>query len=309
MQTKEKIQLVRELHKPIRKNFPRRRTIIKGLNDLWQADLAQMDLFSKDNKNFKYILVVIDCFSKFVRVRALKTKTGVEVSNAFKEILLDSRVKPKNLQTDQGKEFYNVNFQSLMKENDIIHYCTYSKTKASIAERVIRTIKEKLFKYFSLHGTYKWIDILSSIVNEYNHTKHRTIGIKPCDVSRKMEQSLLKTRYNHIKIAGKGKFMVNDMVRISKAKHVFSKGYTPNWTTEIFKIKKVQITNPVTYLLEDLNGRPIGGAFYEYELQKTKYPDVFLVEKVIRRKGNKALVRWLGFDKSHDSWIDSTNIL
>lgn len=268
-----------------------------------------MDLYSKQNKNFKYILVVIDCFSKFVRVMALKTKTGTEVSNAFKKILIDSRVTPRNLQTDQGKEFFNVNFQSLMKENGIRHYCTYSKTKASMAERVIRTIKEKLFKYFSLHGTYKWIDIISSIVDEYNQTKHRTIGMKPCDVNKKNAQSLLKTRYNHIKIAGRGKFKVNDMVRISKVKHVFSKGYTPNWTTEIFKIKKVQITNPVTYLLEDLSSRPIGGAFYEFELQKVKYSDVYLVEKVLRRKGKKSLVRWLGLDKSHDSWIDSTNIL
>lgn len=153
-----------------------------------------MDLYAKENKNFKYILVVIDCFSKFVRVRTLKIRTGTEVTNAFKNILTDSRVKPKKLQTDQGREFFNVNFQSLMKENDIIHYCTSFKTRASIAERVIRTIKEKLFKYFGLHGKYEWIDGIPTIVNKYNQTKHRTIGIKPCDVNKNNKQSLLKIR-------------------------------------------------------------------------------------------------------------------
>lgn len=307
--SKEKMRVVQELHKPARKNFPRRSIIIQGLNESWQADLAQMDLYAKENKNFKYILIVIDCFSKFVYARGLRTKTGQDVTRAFKEILNDSKINPKNLQTDQGKEFFNRTFESLMKENDINHYCTYSKMKASIVERVIRTIKDKLYRYFSLNGTHRWIDILQGIVDDYNHTKHRTINMKPCDVNPKNEQTLLKTRYNRIKIAKKGKLKVNDMVRISKAKHIFSKGYSPNWTTEIFKVVKVQLTNPVTYLLEDMNNQPIKGGFYEAELQKVMYPDVYLVDNILRRKGNKVLVHWLGFDNTHNSWIDTSNKL
>jgi len=307
--SKEKIQVVNELHKPIRKNFIRRRIIIKGLWDLWQADLAQMDLYASDNKNYKYILIVIDCFSKFIWGRPLKTKTGKEVSEAFKEILLESKTRPKNLQTDQGKEFFNRDFQSLMKINGITHYNTYSITKAAIAERAIRTIKEKLFKYFSLNGSYRWIDILQDIIKDYNGNIHRTINMKPRDVNKRNEQLLLETRYNHMKIAGRGKFKIDDVVRISKARHAFSKGYTPNWTTELFKIKKIQHTNPVTYILGDMEGQLIKGSFYEPELQLAKYSDVYLVEKILRKKGNKVLVRWLGFDKSHDSWIDNKNKL
>lgn len=306
--SEEKVQVIRELHRPARKNFPHRRTIIKGLDDTWQGDLAQLDLLSKENENFKFILIVIDCFSKFVWARPLKTKSAIEVTSAFSNILQGNR-KPRNLQTDQGKEFFNAIFKNLMQKYSINHYHTFSVKKAAIVERVIRTIKEKLYRYFSLNGSYKWIDVLQNLVDEYNHTKHRTIRMRPCDVTNKNEKKLLRTSYNFLKIAGPRKLAVNDMVRISKYKHVFEKGYTPNWTTELFKIREVKITNPVTYLLEDTTGRPIKGAFYEEELQKTKQPDVFLVEKILRRKGDKVLVRWLGFDKSHDSWIDKNNSL
>lgn len=307
--SKEKVQVVNELHRPARKNFPRRRTIIKGIDDLWQSDLMQMDSYADENKNHTFVLVVIDCFSKFVWTKALKTKCAEEVTKAFSEILKQSNRRPKNLQTDQGREFFNFKFKNLMKKYKINHYNTYSVKKAAIVERVIRTLKEKLFKYFSLNGTYYWLQILPKIVADYNTIKHRTIGMSPIEVNKSNEKLLLRSRYNHIKIAGRGKFKVGDTVRISKFKHVFSKGYLPNWTTEIFKISKIQITNPVTYLLDDLQGNPIRGAFYEPELQSASNSDIYLVEKILCERGNKVLVRWLGFDQSHDSWIDKSNRL
>lgn len=307
--SKEKIQVVKELHMYARKKFPRRRIIIRGLDDLWQSDLGQMETYARENKNFKYVLVVIECFSKFVWAEPLKQKSATEVTKAFSSILKKAGRVPSNLQTDQGKEFFNSQFRKLMIENNINHYNTYTKTKAAIVERVMRTLKEKLYRYFSLNGTYKWIDILQTIVDEYNGTKHSKINMAPRNVSKMNEKSILNSSYNNIKIAGKNKLYVGDMVRISKAKHIFSKGFTPNWTTELFKIVKVQITQPVTYLLEDTQGRPIRGAFYEQELKKTCHPDVYLVERILRRKKDKILVRWLGLDSTHDSWIDNTNRL
>lgn len=307
--SKEKLQVVRELHKPLRKKFKRRRTIVKGLHDLWQSDLAQMDLFARENNGYSYILVVIDCFSKFVWAKPLKNKTGLEVTQAFSYILKHSKTTPKNLQTDQGKEFFNRDFQNLLKSKNINHYNSYSKMKAAIVERVIRTLKEKLFRYFSLNGTYKWIDILARVVSEYNSSFHRTIGLKPCEVTKAKEKFLLKSKYNFIKIAGANKHKVGDIVRISREKHVFEKSYTPNWSTELFKIVEVKITNPVTYLLEDYQGHPIKGAFYEQELQKTLQPDVYLVEKVLKKKKNQIFVKYLGFDDSHNSWINKNDIL
>jgi Integrase core domain len=308
--SKEKIQLVNELHRPARRNYKRRRTIIKGMDDLWQSDLCQLDQYAKYNKNFKFILVVIDCFSKFVWCRPIKSKSGDDVARAFEDILKSQSRKPHNLQTDQGREYFNVHFQKLMKKYNINHYNTYSRMKAAIAERVIRSLKERLFKYFSLNGIYKWIDVLPTITQHYNNRKHRTTGMKPSSVNKKNEQQILKESYTHIKMAtGARKFKIGDLVRISKAKHVFEKGYVPNWTTELFKVVTVKLTNPITYLLEDLHGDPIKGCFYTDELQKAQNPDVYLVEKVIRKKGNKVYVKWLGFDSSHNSWIEKSNAL
>ncbi|KAJ8915419.1 hypothetical protein NQ315_003179 [Exocentrus adspersus] len=159
--TTEKIQLVNELHKPARKNYPRRRTIIKGFDDLWQSDLAEM----------------VDCFSKFLWTRPIKNKTGQELTQAFEDILLHANKRvPSNLQTDQGTEYYNRIFNNLMKKYNINHYSTYSVKKASMAERVIRTIKSKLYKYFSLNGTYKWLDVLPEITDNYNESRYSTTG-------------------------------------------------------------------------------------------------------------------------------------
>lgn len=308
--SKEKLQLVRELHKPARKNFNRRHTIIKAIDDVWQADLAQMDMYAGSNKNYKYVLIVIDCFSKYLWTRPLKTKTAEEVAKAFETIFVGGRC-PRNLQTDQGLEFFNSKLKLVMKKYDINHYHTYSCKKAAMAERVIRTIKERLFRYFSLNGSFKWIDVLPEIVDAYNNTKHRTIHMKPIEVTKGNERRVLMSSYTFVNTKSplKNTFSVGDFVRISKAKHIFKKGYKPSWTTEVFKISKIQTTNPVTYLLIDLEGVSISGGFYKEELQKTKYPDVYLVEKVLKRRANTVYVKWLGFDNSHNSWVDSSNIL
>ena len=302
--TKAREQVVKELHSPARTKFKRRRFIQRGLDDTFASDLAQLDQYARYNKGNKYILVVIDCFSKFLWTRPLKSKSAQEVTKAMEDILKKSKRVPKNLVTDNGKEYYNSNFQNLMKKHKINHYSTFSILKASIAERVIRTIKEKLFRLFTLNGNHKWIDLLEQVTKTYNNSKHCTIGMKPKDVNKNNEEKLLKSVYSHLKIVGKQKFKVGDIVRISKYKHVFEKGYVPNWTTELFKVSKVQITNPTTYLLEDLRSQPISGGFYESELQKTKQPDVFLIEKILRKKGRKMFVKLLGLDDSHNSWVD-----
>ncbi|XP_018397728.1 PREDICTED: uncharacterized protein LOC108775777 [Cyphomyrmex costatus] len=133
--------------------------------------------------------------------------------------------------------------------------------------------------------------------------------MRPIDVTPMIADKLLNTVYSAIKIAGPAKFKVGDSVRVSKFKTVFEKGYTPNWTTEVFRIVKVQKTNPVTYLLEDYRGKPVAGGFYEYELHRVVNPDVYLVKKVLRKKGDKVYVKWLGFDNSHNSWIHKDSVL
>lgn len=310
----EKTQLVNELHQSARKNFPRRRVIIRGYDDLWQADLVDMRAYSHINSGYQYILTVIDTFSKYVWAEPLKSKSGKDVVNAFHKITSSGigkmqYRKPRNLQTDDGKEFYNKDFQTFTNKNEINHYSTYSVMKASIVERLNRTLKNNMWKRFTLNGNYKWIKILPQLIDNYNRRLHRTIGMRPIDVTPKHTKKLLSTVYSNIKIAAPAKYKINDYVRISKYKNLFAKGYTPNWTTEIFQIARIQRTNPVTYLLRDINGEDIKGGFYEHELLLTKQHNVYLVEKVLRKKGAKVYVKWLGMDKSHNSWIDKKNIL
>lgn len=302
-----KQQLVNELHKPARRNFKRRTVILKGINDLWQADLVEMGEYSSENNGFRYLLTVIDAFTKFAWALPIKTKSGPEVTNAMKQILI--KQSPKHLQTDNGKEFYNVHFGNLMKKHAVNHYSTFTTLKASIVERFNRTLKGLMWKQFSLNGNYKWTNIVRDLVKKYNSTVHTTIKMRPCDVNSTNEKKLLNTVYSKIKTLPLPKFKVGEKVRISKYKHLFEKGYTPNWTTEIFTIKTFKNTNPVTYILKDYQGNEIRGCFYEHELLKTKHPNVYLVQKVLKKSRNKVYVRWLGFSDAHNSWINKNAIL
>lgn len=305
-----KQQVVNELHRSARKNFNRRHFQMRGINDTFQADLIEMIPYAKENKNYKYILTVIDTFSKYAWALPLKTKTGIEVAKALNNIVKNDKRIPKNIHTDEGKEFYNKHFKKIMETYHINHYSTYTRMKASIVERFNRTLLTKLWKYLSLQGTHKWWSGLQSLVNQYNNSKHRTIKCKPIDVNKSNEELLLHRVYKNKTILHEVyQFNENDYVRISKYKNIFEKGYTPNWTTEIFQIRKKQATNPITYLLTDLSDRDIKGTFYKEELQKVRYPDVYLVEKILRKKKDKVFVKWLGFDDSFNSWINKTDIL
>lgn len=303
--------IINEIHKPARRYYNRRTFIQKGINDTLQMDLVEMIPYAKVNKGYKYILMVIDCFSKKAFASALKTKTGKEVTEATKKILESLPYPPKNIQTDLGKEFYNSNFKALMKKYDINHYSTYTEMKASIVERLNRTIKGIMWKEFGLFGDYKWIDRLQSIIETYNSSYHRTIKMAPNEVNTTNEKMILKTAYtvyNKTKIHHKSKYSVGDMVRISKHKGIFNKGYKPNWTTEIFKIIKVQKTYPVTYLLQDESKTIIKGSFYEAELCKAKHPNTYVIEKIIKTKGKKLYVKYLGLDNSHNAWINKKDL-
>lgn len=303
--------IVSELYKPARKTFPRRSTVIKAVGDLWQIDLAELQSFAKSNRGMRYILVVIDCCSKYLWTRPVKSKTAEEVTKAMASVLAEGQA-PRLVQSDRGREFYNAKFQSLMRENNIKHYSTFSVMKASMAERVIRTLKERLYKAFDLQGSHRWLSLLPRITAEYNQTVHRTTGLKPDDVTvgTASEQMALEAirKNRRVRCSRPVKFNPGDIVRISRHKLFFEKGFTSSWTTELFRIRAVKTsTVPVTYELEDLTGSPIQGCFYTEELQRTIVPNEYLVEKVLRRRGNQILVKWLGMNSK--TWIPASNVL
>lgn len=264
-------QLADELHSGARRNFPRRRVIVKSIDDLFETDLIDMSKYSRQNKGFKFILVLINCFSKFVWVRPLKSKGADDVVCAMNDILKSIKYKPSKLNSDHGKEYYNSKFKALMHKYKIHHFSTYSVIKASMAERYNRTLKGQLWKHFTSTGTFKYIDVLQKLVDSYNSSVHRTTGLKPKFVTRRDQKYLLKHVYKTVGVKTKPKLKRDDLVRISKYKHLFDKGYTANWTTELFKVVKVDPGWPVTYKLQDLSGENILGSFYEPELLKSKF--------------------------------------
>ena len=297
--------IINELHRPARKKFHRRKVYIKGLNDVWEIDLVEMKPYAKFNGGMKYILTVIDVLSKYAWGIPLRNKNGKDVTAAMEKVFKQSHPrKPKHIHSDQGTEFYNEHFKKLMEKKNINLYSTYTHMKASIVERFNRTLKSLMWKEFGVQGNYKWIKILPELLKKYNTNVHRTIGIRPIDVKRKHVKELLE-KVNTINdgVSRTVKFKPNDIVRISKYKTLFAKGYTPSWTTELFTVDRVRKTIPPVYYLRDMNGDLIKGAFYGEEMQKTRYPDTYLVERVLKRRKNKLFIKWLGMDSSHNSWI------
>lgn len=211
-----------------------------------------------------------------------------------------------------GKEFYNTHMDQLLRKWNINRYSTFSTKKAAIVERFNRTLKKKIYMEFSMNGNHKWVDKLPYLVNEYNTTKHRTIKMTPREVDSDNEQELLNTVYNYKRIIPYRiavDFKIGDHVRLSRYKHIFEKGYLPSWTTEIFTINKILKTDPMTYLINDYKGNPIQGCVYAEEMQLTKQPNIYLVEKILRKKNKQVYVKWLGFDKEHNSWINERDVI
>ena len=289
------------MHKPIRHKFVKRRVEVRGIDDIWAADLVDMQAFSKFNKGVKYLLMIIDVLSKYGWIIPLKTKTGLEVSKALKSVFKIR--KPKLLWVDKGKEFYNKHVKNIVEL-----YSTENEEKSCVVERWNRTMKEKMFKYFSANNTRKYFNVLDDFLNQYNNTVHSSIKMTPTEASQKQnENQAWKNLHDNLCINKNTKFKVGDQVRISRKKETFEKGYTPRWTEEVFEILQVQYTNPPTYKIKDLNGQEIKGTFYEQEMQKTTQ-EIYRIEKIIRRKGSKSYVKWLGYPTEFNSWVDNKDI-
>ena len=234
-------QLAEELHKPIIKDFKRRKVYSSFKYNIWGVNLADMQLISKYNKGIRYLLCVIDLFSRYAWVIPLKNKKGVE---GFKKILDDSNRKPNKIWIDHGSEFYNNKFKSFLKKNDIEMYSTYNEGKSVVAERFIKTLKNKIYKHMTTIGKNVYFNVLDDIVDKYNNSFHSSIKMKPKDVNDDSFVEYNGIAFNKETNKKSPKFKVGDNVRISKYKNIFTKGYTPNWSEEVFVVNKVQNTVP-----------------------------------------------------------------
>ena len=304
--------LSKELHKPKRINFERRRVISNHIDHIWGIDLITMIKYSKQNNNYKYILTVIDFFSKHSWCYPLKNKNYNEIINSFKDIFKKSKRKPKMIQSDEGTEFTNKQVQKFFNDNNIKWYHTYNRDiKCSICERFNRTILNKIYKNFTLNNNTIWIKDLNKLVKEYNNSYHRTIKMTPLNASKKSNENIVRKNHNFEITDKKQKFKIGDKVRVSLLKNTFEKGYTSNWSEQIYVIYDIKSSNVHYYYLKDLNGNEIDGIFYQEELLKTnmKENDLYIIEKIIKKVGNKYLVKWRGYDDTFNSYVNENDIV
>ena len=304
-----------QLHKPVRRKFNYRKTMVSYVDQQWQADLVDMQKYEKENKGYRFILTVIDIFSRYGWALPLKSKRGKEVKDLFVDIFKEA--KPQKVQFDEGKEFYNKDLKELLSEKGVEWFSSYSDKKAAVVERFNRTLKSRMWKYFTEKETLVWYDVLDKFVKGYNNSYHSSVGMTPNDARDEDNSSVVW--YNlygpHLeKTYGKPKFEAGQSVRIQKFKTIFTKGYLPNYSEEIFKIKEVIFTHPIVYKLEDLTDEEIDGYFYEEELSFVPNPDEieYKIEKIIRYKTEKgkkyALVKWKGYGEKFNSWEPASNI-
>ena len=305
------------LHKPKRLNYKRKQVIVSGIDDTWQIDLVDMAAIKSENNGNRFIFTCIDVFSKFAQAIEMKNKEKTTSRDTFAQMI--SKRKPKKVQCDKGSEFFNDVFKKLLKDNGIIMYATDSDLKASVIERFNRTLKEKMWRYFTAKATKKWIDVLPDFLKSYNNTYHRSIKMKPNQVNKKDEGEIFLTLYKHRKNEGNTnsidiKYKIGNFVRISKIKKTFEKGYTPNWTREIFKIDSILATVPPSYKLKDLNDEKLIGSFYDLELQKVdELGETFEIDQIIRtkivNKKKQYFVSWKGYPNSFNSWVPESDIV
>ena len=300
-------QDVYTLHGRKRIRFKRRKTIAKGMNYQLQMDLVDLDSIKGYNFNTRYLLTVIDIFSRKAYVEPLRNKHHVAVLRALKRLFTYCPV-PEYVQTDAGTEFTNVRVQDFFREKGIKHFVTSSDTKCSIVERFNRTLKNRMFKYFTANNTLSYLDILQDIVKGYNEKRHRSIGVAPNNVNSENEEEIFDFQYaSYLKgyRSHEYKFAVGDVVRISQLHNQFRKGYLPTFTEEYFVIHSRLATSPPTYKLRDRSGEIIVGSFYEPEIQRVlpvKGGYTILARR--KRKGKREnLVHFTGYPPEQKKWM------
>ena len=257
------------VHKRIIRKFRRRQTIAHYPYDLCMADLAFYTGpgMAHANNGNKYILVFIDVFTKMCYVEPMKNKEALTTLIAFEKILRRLPYTPNHVITDVGTEFYNFHVQKLFEENGIIHYSLRGPHKASVAERMIQTLKGRLEKYFWKNKTKRYLDVLHTIVDNYNKTPHRSIGMAPIKVNRSNTEQVFKKLYKDYAIKTDPRLRVGDKVRIARLKTLFEKGYTRRWSLELYSIVSAKSRGGVDYYkVADENGNILPRQRYYFEL-------------------------------------------
>ena len=290
------------------------------------ADLADMSNLSKQNNGYRYIVVFIDVFSRYLHAYPVKRKNAQTLYNTLKK-LRESKIFKNfsRLFVDRGGEFYNKMVTRYCHKENITLYSTSSyEIKASLAERVIQTLKRKIYKYLTANNTKKYVTIIPQLIKSYNNSPHTSLGKgkTPYHVHNLHNAKDISDQFYEMYKKGmrtanvvSSDLAIGDTVRIvnKDRRSIFRRGYFIQNTEEIFKIRKIDVSQkPTLYYLKDLAEDAIDGIFYRSELIKTLLPDQFpiriLKKKKVSRGENRYFVEWIGYPKSFNSWVNESDL-
>jgi hypothetical protein len=304
------------MHKKLRKRFRTEKLIFDNLDTVWSTDLISVQNIKKWNNNFTFLMVVVDCFSRFMFVCAIKKKTGEATAAAFQDIITTTGRVPNEIRSDAGGEYVNSKFDNMLKKYDIRHIICYGDTKCSIVERANQTLLHHLYKAFHFRNSYNFTEILDDVVWSLNHTVHSFIKKPPADVTNENAEALYENIYLPIINDRAQKepvysYQVGDLVRISRGVITFGKGFKPKFTSEIFRIINRIQSDPVRYKISDLRNSSISGSYYTEELLKTPYKHIsdipFKIERVLGHKKIDGktfrLVKWKNYSSKFNQYL------
>lgn len=268
------------------------------------------------NDRYKYILFIIDVFSKKAKCVALKNKTATTCAEAFTKIF--TKEKCEKIQTDLGTEFYGSETKTVFKKFKVHHFSTHGGTKCALAENLIKNMKARLYRYFEEKNTYRYLDVLGDLMVSYNNTKHSRLKMTPNEAADPKNRDLVwKTLFGKDNFPNeKLVFKIGDKVRIKLDKPIFRKGYQQSFSNEVFEIYRTykDVHGPTVYYLIDANDEVIDGPFYYQELIEVRKSDddTYKIEQILKRRGKgknrEVLVKWWNHPINQASWIKESDV-
>ena len=313
-------QTAYSLHRKHFKKYPSNPMYFPRVNHQLSCDLIDFQSISQHNDGYKYILVAIDGLSRYVYTEKLKTKTGKAVKDSLSKVLDRCFELPKVLNSDRGTEFTASVVQKMLKSKNIHFFTSHGDTKASNVERVIKTLKEIIYRYFDKTLQRNWIDILWKITETYNQNYHRVIKMTP-EEAQELPNAIKLSEQAHLKMSGVKKetatLSKGDIVRLNLNLGHLAKKYEQSWSRALYRVvSEAHYTTggprPM-YNVSELNGNLIQGRFYQEELLKVD-KETFLdeydfpIEKVVEKGRKESKVKWLGYPTTYNSWVKNSAI-
>lgn len=318
------------IFKPVNRQIKRPRVIVSAMNQQWGGDTVNMSRYKKSNK-FKYFLVLIDIFTRFVFTVPLQTLTGSEMKSALETIM--QKQKPEKLRTDRGSEFRSSIVQSYLHSIGVEHFFTTNEVKENFCERVIQTLKKRLERIINKKQNPQWEKHLQAVTFSYNKSRHRIIKMSPMVARETKDWFLLwtnqyekkershspkKTKEKNKLVVEKKlyKFDIGDRVRLSRYKSAFERAYDQKWTDEIYTIISKALNQSIPqYKVKTWDNKPVVGKFYEKEMEKIRVDQdtLYTVEAVLKKEKQKGVhgfwVKWVGWGEEYNSWVPEANIV